>query len=38
MMNGELNCCLELLVVCIECVEIDFRDTDVVCLISEKKI
>ena len=28
LMNGELNGCLELFIVCIECVEIIFRDTN----------
>jgi len=32
-MNGELNGCLELLIVCIECVEIIFKDTNGVFLV-----
>ena len=38
MVNGEFKCCLYLLIVCIQRITIDFRDTDGVSLVGEVKI
>ena len=38
MMNGEFKCCLELLIVCIERIKIDFSGTDSVLFVGEVKI
>ena len=38
MVTGELNCCLWWLVVCIQRIEIAFRDTDAVSLVGEVKL
>ena len=38
MMNGELNCCLERFIVCVECIEINFSDINDVCLVWEMKV
>ena len=38
MMNGEFKCCLELLIVCIERIKIDFSGIGGVSLVGEVKI
>ena len=38
MMNGEMSGCLDLLIVCINCIKIDFSDTAGVSMVWELKI